>query len=124
LKITLFDDQINIIKALAGSLYQMDTNLDITLFDESIDLLAYLQDNNVDIIVMDLLTNDPIGLDIIKQVKNLCPRAYFVVYSIVSSYFIRQCVNEIGVHIFISKMNPPYKAASIMMAQYHDNVVR
>jgi DNA-binding NarL/FixJ family response regulator len=122
MKITHFDDQICVTKALARSLYVLDHSLEISSFEESMDLLRHLRQESADVVILDLLTNDLLGLDIINQVKKICPQAYVVIYSVVSSTFIRQCVQEIGVHLFISKMNRPYKAATILLARYHDAV--
>jgi DNA-binding NarL/FixJ family response regulator len=122
MKITLFDDQILVTKALSRSLYALDHSFEISSFRESMDLLTHLRQESADVIILDLLTNDLLGLDIINQVKILCPQAYVVVYSVVSSTFIRQCVQETGVHLFISKMNTPYKAATMLLASYHDAI--
>jgi DNA-binding NarL/FixJ family response regulator len=122
MKITLFDDQICVTKALSKSLYALDHSFEISAFNESMDLLMHLRQESADVIVLDLLTDDLFGLDIINQVKILCPQAYVVVYSVVSSTFIRQYVQEIGVHLFISKMNKPYKAATMLLASYQDAI--
>ena len=123
MKITLFDDQKCITTALVRSLRELDYSMEISAFEKSVDLLGHLHQESADILILDLLTHDPLGLDIIYQVKKLCPQAYVVVYSVVTSTLIRQCVQESGVNLFISKMNTPYKAASMLMTAYLQRLI-
>lgn len=115
MNIALFDDQIYIARELSNSFNILDNSIFICWFDESAALLKHIEKSKPEIIVLDLMTSEELGVQLIDKVAQLCPNAYIVVYSVVTLPIIQSCILEAGAHFFINKKIPPNKAAEMIL---------
>ncbi len=72
-------------------------------FNKSLDILNYLKQYTVDIIIMDLLTDEELGTELISMLRKKAPNSLIVVYSAITLGFIKDSCKKAGADLCVSK---------------------
>ncbi len=80
LNLAIVDDHPMILEGLK-SLLEKNTNFQIFSFTKGIAILDFIQENNIDVILLDIVLNDGSGLDFCKSIKQKSPKTIVIAIS-------------------------------------------
>jgi len=103
MKILVFDDHSFVTDTISTFLQAKNTTVfKATKKNEVLDILKNQQ---VDLLISDVLTDQEIGLSLFEEVRGLFPDLDILVYSSIQSDFVKQCLLDLGVLAIIDKKN-------------------
>ena len=103
MNIIIFDDHHAIIDTLAAYFRNTLGYKVVGTFTKSKEVLSFLKNNTVDIIITDLLTEEELGTDLIVMLRKKAPLSLIVVYSAITLDFIKETCIEAGADLCICK---------------------
>jgi len=103
MNIVIFDDHYAITATLDKYFKNASGFQVLGTFNKSVDILNYLKEYTVDIIIMDLLTDEELGTELISMLRKKAPISLIVVYSGIILEIIKDKCIESGADIFVSK---------------------
>ncbi|MBK9722973.1 MAG: response regulator transcription factor [Saprospiraceae bacterium] len=103
MNIAIFDDQQLIIDSIVNLLQtKPDVNI-IGTTTEKNTIMEILSTNNVDLLIADVLTEEEIGLGLFEDIQKKGFKTKIIVFSSISSEFIKDFLFNYGVLAFINK---------------------
>jgi len=103
MKIILFDDHHAIIDTLGAYFRNTHGYNVVGTFTKGKEILSFVMNNTVDIIITDLLTEEELGTDLIVMLRTKAPSSLIIVYSAITLDFIKESCIEAGADLCISK---------------------
>jgi two-component system, NarL family, response regulator DesR len=103
MKLAFFDDHQIILEAMSQYFAQKKGVEIVGTSSYSRDFVQLLQDNEVDVAVSDVLTEEELGLGMFEEIRSLKLPVKLVVYSSIQSEFVKQFLHDYGVIAFVNK---------------------
>jgi DNA-binding NarL/FixJ family response regulator len=102
IKIGLFDDHTFIVKGLAD--YLTSNQIEVVFCSSTkIDLLTELNKSEIDILILDIVAPDILGLDLFEEIAANYPLIKVIAHTTLSSAMLVENLLSIGVRGFINK---------------------
>lgn len=101
--IAVFDDQGFVVDAIVQYFKNKPKVGHIKGFTHVELLKNYVNENEVDVVVSDVLTDENLGLSVFEYLYQYHPKTRVIVYSSISSEFVKKCLMETGVSYFVNK---------------------
>lgn len=101
--IAVFDDQGFVVDAIVQHFKIKPKVGHIKGFTHADFLKNYVAENEVDIIISDVLTDEDLGLSVFEYLYKHQPKTRVIVYSSISSEFVKKCLIDVGVSYFVHK---------------------
>jgi DNA-binding NarL/FixJ family response regulator len=106
MKIALFDDHLFVVNTLSDFLKQQEGIEIAGIATNTKDILRILEDNEVDILISDVLTDEEIGLGLFEEIQARKFPIQIIVYSSINSDFVKHFLFDYGVVAFVNKKEP------------------
>ncbi|HRG40957.1 MAG TPA: response regulator transcription factor [Saprospiraceae bacterium] len=106
MNILIYDDHEFVTEAIESYFLKQSHEIKLVRKHNVSDTLAYLHDNDVEIIISDLLSDEDVGFSLFEQVFHLYPHIKIIVYTSVTNEFIKDMLLEMGVTEIINKKEP------------------
>jgi DNA-binding NarL/FixJ family response regulator len=103
IKIAIFDDHLFVVQAVADFLKQQQAIDIVGTATNKEGILAILAQHEVDILISDVLTDEEIGLSLFEEIQALKYPVKIIVYSSITSDFVKQFLFDYGVVAFLHK---------------------
>ncbi|MBK8700288.1 MAG: response regulator transcription factor [Saprospiraceae bacterium] len=102
-KIAVFDDQQFVVDSIITHFKSLPKVDSIVGFNRIDSLFTHLALNDIDIVISDVLTDDDIGLSLFEKLWREYPKVKVIAFSGVTSEFVKKCLHELGIIVFINK---------------------
>lgn len=101
--IAVFDDQGFVVDAIVKHFIAKPKVGHIKGFTHADLLKNYVNETEVDVVISDVLTDEDLGLSVFEYLYKNHPKTRVIVYSSISSEFVKKCLMDIGVSHFVHK---------------------
>jgi DNA-binding NarL/FixJ family response regulator len=106
MNILIYEDHAFVTQAIEDFFLAQSKNINIVQKHTIADVINYINEYDIEIIVSDLLSDEDAGFKLFEHVFKFFPHIKIVVYTGVSSEFIKKSLMEMGVSRIINKKQP------------------
>ncbi|KXK37940.1 MAG: response regulator transcription factor [Saprospiraceae bacterium] len=108
INVIIFDNN-NLVVTGLHAYFKSTSNIEVVAdFSSSQQLIEHLQSSQstTDVLLLALHTKENLGLDLIRQVRNLQPTLYIIVYSRINNEINRNCCLQSGANYYYCTYSP------------------
>jgi DNA-binding NarL/FixJ family response regulator len=121
MKLLLYDDHSFVTEAISKFFAQKDEAIVIHSCHRISDTLEFLKNNEVDILISDILSDEDEGLTLFEKSLVMKPQLKIIAYTSITNEFVKSALLEMGVMTIVNKKEPIETLYEITLTEFDKN---